>query len=143
MYPEPMVAPMRQELTQLGLEELRTAAEVDAFLQRPGTSMIVLNSICGCAAARMRPAIRLALGHPVRPDHIATVFAGQDREATEQARRYLVGFPPSSPCIALMCERKVVHILQRSDLEHREAQDIAGELKRSFDKFCAQAGISA
>ena len=143
MYPELMVAPMRQELTQLGLEELCTVGEVDAFVQRPGTSMVVVNSICGCAAGRMRPAIRLALGHSVRPDHIGTVFAGQDREATEQARRYFIGFAPSSPCIALMCDGKVIHMLQRSDLEHREAQDIAGELTRAFDKFCAQPGISA
>ena len=96
MYPELMVLPMREELTRLGVEELRSAAEVEQALAKPGTTMVVVNSICGCAAGRMRPAVRLALQHAVRPDQAVTVFAGQDRDATERAREYFEGYPPSS-----------------------------------------------
>ena len=103
MYPEIMVIPMRQELTRLGIAELRTAAEVDcAITSSPGTTMVIVNSICGCAAGRMRPAVRLALEHSTRPDQAFSVFAGQDKEATERARSYFTGYPPSSPSVAIL-----------------------------------------
>jgi putative YphP/YqiW family bacilliredoxin len=138
MYPEIMVVPMREELTRLGVKELRTTAEVDqAILNQPGTAMVVVNSICGCAAGRMRPAVRAALQHSTKPEKLFTVFAGQDKEATDRARSYFVGYPPSSPSIALLRDGKVVHMMHRSDIEHREAADIASELKRAFEKLCA------
>jgi len=138
MYPEIMVIPMREELTQLGGQELRTAEAVDRELAvRQGTTMVVVNSICGCAAGRMRPAVRAALQNSARPDRVFTVFAGQDAAATERARTYFTGYPPSSPSIALFREGELVHMLQRSDIEHRDSTDIAGELKRAFDQHCA------
>ena len=137
MYPEIMVIPMREELTRLGIQELRTATEVDrALANQFGTTMVVVNSICGCAAGRMRPAVRTALEHSSRPEKLFTVFAGQDKDATDRARSYFVGYPPSSPSIALLRDGKLVHMMQRSDIEHREAADIAAELKGVFDKFC-------
>ncbi len=139
MYPEIMIIPMREELTRLGVEELRTAAEVEKFVKRPGVSLVVVNSVCGCAAGRMRPAVRMALENAAKPDHLGTVFAGQDREATEQARSYFQGFQPSSPSIAIMQDGKVLHMMQRSDIEHRDAHDIASELARAFNKFCGTA----
>ncbi len=140
MYPELMVIPMREELTRLGIAELRTAAEVESVLgQRHGTVMVVVNSICGCAAGRMRPAVRIAMEHPVRPEKIVTVFAGQDKDATEQARRHFEGYPPSSPSIGLLRDGKLVFMLQRSDIENREAEDIAADLTSAFDRFCARA----
>ncbi|MGE5205391.1 MAG: BrxA/BrxB family bacilliredoxin [Chlamydiota bacterium] len=139
MYPELMVLPMREELTHLGIEELRTAGEVEQALAKPGTTMVVVNSICGCAAGRMRPAVRMALQHPVRPDQSVSVFAGQDRDATERAREYFEGYPPSSPSIGLLRDGKLVYMMQRSDIEQREAEDIAGDLRAAFDKFCAKA----
>ena len=138
MYPEIMVIPMREELTSIGVKELRTAEEVDrAIVNRPGTTMVIVNSICGCAAGRMRPAVRAALQNSVRPENIFSVFAGQDAEATERARSYFTGYPPSSPSIALLRDGKLIYMMQRSDIEHREAADIAAELKKTFDKFCA------
>jgi putative YphP/YqiW family bacilliredoxin len=137
MYPEIMVIPMREELTRLGIEELRTGEEVDRTLpHQPGTAMVVVNSICGCAAGRMRPAVRAALQHPNRPRKSYTVFAGQDPAATERARSYFTGYPPSSPSIALLRDGKLVHMMQRSDIEHREPADIAAELKQVFDQYC-------
>ena len=134
-----MVVPMREDLTRLGIQELRTAAEVDrALAHQPGTTMVVVNSICGCAAGRMRPAVRAALQHSSRPERLFSVFAGQDKEATDRARSYFTGYLPSSPSIALLRDGKLVHMMQRSDIEHREAADIAAELKRVFDKFCAK-----
>src|SRR5580704_3024050 len=131
MYPEIMVVPMREELTRMGVQELRTSEEVDrAILNRPGTAMVIVNSICGCAAGRMRPAVRIALQNSVRPEKLFTVFAGQDAEATERARGYFTGYPPSSPSIALFRDGKLIHMMQRSDIEHREAVDIAAELKK-------------
>jgi putative YphP/YqiW family bacilliredoxin len=139
MYPEIMVIPMREELTRLGVKELRSAEEVDrAIPHQSGTAMVVVNSICGCAAGRMRPAIRIALQNANRPEKLFTVFAGQDGEATERARNYFTGYPPSSPSIAMFRDGKLVHMLQRSDIEHREAADIALELKTVFDKFCSK-----
>ena len=138
MYPEIMVIPMRQELTRLGIQELKTAAEVDRELaSQQGTAMVVVNSICGCAAGRMRPAVRMALQHAAKPQRLYTVFAGQDDEATERARAYFTGKRPSSPSIAIMRNGQLVHMLERSDIEHRDSTDIAGELKRVFDEHCA------
>jgi putative YphP/YqiW family bacilliredoxin len=139
MYPEIMIIPMREELTRVGVKEARTAVEVDEAISRPGTTMVIVNSVCGCAAGRMRPAVRIALQHPTRPDQAVTVFAGQDKEATERARSHFTGYQPSSPSIALLRDGRLVHMMQRSDIEHREAIDIASELKRAFDKFCAQS----
>lgn len=136
MYPEIMIVPMREELTRLGVEELRSAADVDKFVKRPGVSMVVVNSVCGCAAGRMRPAVRIALENAAKPENVGTVFAGQDREATEQARSYFRDYAPSSPSIALMQDGKVVHMMQRSDIEHRDAHDIASELTKAFNRFC-------
>jgi putative YphP/YqiW family bacilliredoxin len=138
MYPELMIVPMREELTRLGIKEARTASEVDEAVAAPGTTMIVVNSVCGCAAGRMRPAVRMALQHPAKPELAVTVFAGQDREATERARSYFKGYQPSSPSIGLLRDGQLVYMMQRSDIEHREAVDIAGELKTAFDKFCAK-----
>jgi bacilliredoxin len=140
MYPELMVIPMREELTRLGVEELKTASDVDRELQVPqGTTLVIVNSICGCAAGRLRPAVRTALQNSSRPDRSFSVFAGQDAEATERARSYFTGYPPSSPSLALFREGKLVHMMQRSDIEHRDAADIANELKRVFDQHCAAA----
>lgn len=141
MYPELMVLPMREELTRLGIEELRTAQEVDQELKKPGTTMVVVNSICGCAAGRMRPAVRMAMQHSTLPEKIVTVFAGQDRDATERARSYFEGYPPSSPSIGILRDGKLAYMMQRSDIENREAEDIATELTAAFDKFCAKAPV--
>jgi len=144
MFPDMMVLPMREELTRLGIQELRTAADVDSAIpNQSGTTMVVVNSVCGCAAGRMRPAVRAALQHSTRPEKLFTVFAGQDKEATEQARSYFVGYLPSSPSIAILRDGKVVHMMHRSDIEHREAVDIATELKRVFDKFCVKPAVVA
>ena len=137
MYPELMVVPMREELTRLGIKETRTGEEVDRAIRQPGTTMVVVNSICGCAAGRMRPAVRMALQHSAKPDRLYTVFAGQDDEATERARTYFTGRRPSSPSIALLREGQLVHMLERSDIEHRDSNDIAAELRRVFDQYCA------
>ena len=136
-YPEIMIRPMREELTRLGVEELRTEADVDRALQSTeGTVMVVVNSICGCAAGKARPGIALALQHETRPDKVATVFAGADIEATEKARGYFTGFPPSSPSIALLKEGKVVYMMQRHQIEGRGPREIAQELTQAFDQHC-------
>ncbi len=139
MYPEIMCVPMREELTRLGIEELRSADAVDSALKSPGTTMVVVNSICGCAAGRMRPAVRLALQNGIRPDHAYSVFAGQDTEATERARSYFTGYPPSSPSIAILRDGQLVYMMPRRDIESREAPAIAADLKAAFDRFCGQA----
>ncbi|MBO0911646.1 MAG: BrxA/BrxB family bacilliredoxin, partial [Acidobacteria bacterium] len=108
-----------------------------------GTTLVVVNSICGCAAGRMRPALRAALEHSSRPDRLFSVFAGQDSEATERARSYFTGYPPSSPSLALFLDGRLAHMIERSDIEHREASDLAGELKRAFDEYCARGSSSA
>jgi putative YphP/YqiW family bacilliredoxin len=138
MYPEIMCVPMREELTRLGIQELRTAEEVDKAVQASGTTMVVVNSICGCAAGRMRPAVRLALQNAVRPDHAYSVFAGQETEATERARGYFTGYPPSSPSIAILRDGQLVYMLPRRDIESREAPAIAADLKAAFDRFCSK-----
>ena len=136
-YPEYLVAPMRQELTAVGAVECRTAADVDATLKTPGVTMMVVNSVCGCAAGKARPGIALALQHQTRPDTVATVFAGADMEATDRAREYFAGFAPSSPSIALMRDGKLLYMVERRDIESRSAQSIADLLTMAFDKYCA------
>src|ERR1700692_2817894 len=125
MYPEIMVIPMREELTRIGVQELRTAGDVDrAIVNQPGTTMVIVNSICGCAAGRMRPALRIALQNSPRPEKMVTVLRVQDQECAERARSFFTGYPPSSPAIALVREGKLIHMMQRSDIEHREAADL-------------------
>jgi len=136
MYPELMLIPMREELTRVGVSELRSPGEVDNALKSQGTTLVVVNSVCGCAAGRMRPAVRLALQHPTLPEKLYSVFAGQDSDATQQARSYFTGYPPSSPSIALLRDGKLVFFLQRSQIESRETQAIAADLKQAFDQFC-------
>ncbi|MGA8043204.1 MAG: BrxA/BrxB family bacilliredoxin [Terracidiphilus sp.] len=140
MYPELMVIPMREELVRAGLGETRTADEVDSALAQPGTTLVVVNSICGCAAGKMRPGVRLALANATSlPDRKITVFAGQDREATERARSYFEGNPPTSPAVAILRDGKLVYLMQRFVIEQSTAQEIAQELMRAFDEFCAKA----
>jgi putative YphP/YqiW family bacilliredoxin len=139
MYDEMIVAPMRQELTRLGIEETRTAADVDAVLgQKNGTVLVVVNSVCGCAAGMARPAVAMALESEVKPDRMITVFAGNDREATARAREYFAGFRPSSPSIALMKDGQVVKMFERWQIEGRQAHDIASELVAAFEQHCKQ-----
>ncbi len=141
MYPELMVIPMREELTKAGIAEARTAADVDAAMAQSGTTMVVVNSICGCAAGKMRPGVRLALQGAVKPDHAVTVFAGQDREATEKARGYFGGHPPTSPAIAILRDGQLVYLMQRSAIETSTAPAIAAELNRAFEVYCAKATV--
>jgi len=137
-YPEFFVEPMRRELTQLGVEELRTPEQVDAAVATgPGTLMIIVNSVCGCAAGKARPGVALALQHTTKPDRVATVFAGADVEATDRARQYFTGFAPSSPSIAILRDGKLVYMLERRNIENRDAPSIAVELVSAFEKFCA------
>jgi putative YphP/YqiW family bacilliredoxin len=139
MYDERFVTPMRQELTQLGVEELRTAAEVDVKLKgQQGTALVVVNSVCGCAARNARPAVAAALQHAVRPDHLYTVFAGQDADATRQARSYFTGYAPSSPQIAMFKDGRIVFMLERHQIEGRSADEIAVDMAAAFDKYCAK-----
>ena len=136
-YPEMLIHPMREDLTRLGAEELRTADAVDETIQNSkGTLMVVVNSICGCAAGKARPGVALALQNEVKPDKVATVFAGADIEATERARSYFTGYGPSSPSIALLKDGKLVYMLERYQIEGRDAHQIAGELTRAFEKHC-------
>jgi putative YphP/YqiW family bacilliredoxin len=138
MYPEIMLIPMREELTRAGIQEARTAADVDAALAKPGTTVLVVNSICGCAAGKMRPGVRLAMQNANLPDHAVTVFAGQDREATEKARSYFGGHPPTSPAIAILRDGQLVYLMQRSAIETSTAPMIAQELSRAFDAYCVK-----
>ena len=136
-YPEVFIAPMRQELTDLGIKELRSPADVDAAIKdTPGTLMIVVNSVCGCAAGKARPGIALALRHDTKPDVVATVFAGADTDATDRARQYFTGYRPSSPSIALLRDGKVVYMMERMQIEGRDASAIAQDLTAAFDRFC-------
>lgn len=141
MYPEEMVQPMREELTRIGFKEMRTPEEVDSVLGKAqGTTLVVVNSICGCAAGKARPGIALALQHPVRPQSLTTVFAGQDIEATERARGYFSEYLPSSPSVALLQDGKAVFMLERHQIEGRMPEEIAGNLTAAFDQFCSAAG---
>src|SRR6202034_4619517 len=135
-YPEMLIAPMREDLTKFGLEEARTPADVDRILAAPGTTLMVVNSVCGCAAGRARPGIGMALQHSVKPDRAATVFAGGDDAAVAHLREILSDFPPSSPSIALFRNGKPVYMMHRSDIERRDAFQIAQVLKEAFDRFC-------
>ena len=138
-YPEIMIRPMREDLTRLGFEELRTPEAVDETVRNSsGTLMVVVNSICGCAAGKARPGIALALQNAAKPEKMATVFAGADIEATERARSYFTGYGPSSPSIALLKDGKLVYMLERFQIEGRDAAAIADELKRAFDEHCAK-----
>jgi putative YphP/YqiW family bacilliredoxin len=140
MDPGQMLQMMRKELTGIGFREMRTPQEVDSVLkEEKRTVLVVVNSVCGCAAGKARPAVARALANSARPEVLATVFAGQDREATEQARRYFTGYAPSSPSIALLRDGKLAFMLERRDIEGREAQAIADDLTRAFDRFCAPA----
>lgn len=134
-----LVQPMREELTSLGVTELRTAEDVDAAMKQPGTTMVVLNSVCGCAAGGARPGVALALKHQTLPDHITTVFAGQDLEAVERARSYFTGVPPSSPSIALMRDGELVGFMPRHHIEGRTPEMIAASLTSAFDEICVKA----
>jgi putative YphP/YqiW family bacilliredoxin len=137
-YPEEFIQPMREELTRLGVEEMRTAEDVDAAIRNSsGTLMIVVNSICGCAAGKARPGVALALQHEVRPDRVATVFAGGDIEATARARSYFTGFAPSSPSIGLLKDGELVFMLERWQIEGKGPAEISTELIRAFDEHCA------
>ena len=135
---------MREDLTRIGVEELRTPAEVDSAVKNTsGTLMIVVNSICGCAAGKARPGIALALGHEVKPDKVATVFAGADIEATDRARSYFTGYGPSSPSIGILKDGELVYMMERYQIEGRGPAEIAAELTRAFDKFCSPAAMTA
>ena len=139
MYPDILLIPMREEMTKAGAQELRTAAEVDAALaEKNGTALVVVNSVCGCAAGKMRPGVRRALQSTARPDRVYTVFAGQDREATERARQHFGPVPPSSPSLALYRNGELVHFVPRSEIESRTAEDIAQRLSAAFEQFCAK-----
>jgi putative YphP/YqiW family bacilliredoxin len=139
MYPELMIVPMREELTRAGIQELRTGADVDRAVKQPGATMIVVNSVCGCAAGRMRPAVRMALQNASKPDQMYTVFAGQDTEATDRARSYFTGYAPSSPSIGILRDGKLVYMLERRQIETREAPAIAADLAAAFEQFCKPA----
>jgi putative YphP/YqiW family bacilliredoxin len=143
-YPEFMIAPMREELTRLGVEELRTPEAVDETLQNSkGTVMVIVNSVCGCAAGKARPGVALALQQEVRPDKVATVFAGGDIEATERARSYFTGYQPSSPSIGLLKDGKLVYMMERHQIEGRGPEQIAFELRQAFEKHCTQVAAIA
>ena len=139
-----MIAPMREELTRFGVRELRTAGEVDdALTKTSGTVMVVVNSVCGCAAGKARPGVALALQHAAKPDLVATVFAGADVEATERARGYFTGYPPSSPSIALFKDGKLVYMMERHQIENQEADAIATQLTAAFDTHCVGAPVAS
>ena len=143
-YPEFMIAPMREELTRLGVEELRTPEAVDGAVKNSkGTVMVIVNSVCGCAAGKARPGIALALQHDVRPDTVATVFAGADIEATERARSYFTGYLPSSPSIGLFKDGRLVYMMERYQIEGKGPEQIAEDLKSAFEKCCATASVAA
>ena len=143
MYDERIVTPMRQELTKLGVQEMRTPEDVDRKLKDSrGTTLVVVNSVCGCAARNARPAVAKALQHAVKPEALTTVFAGQDVPAVQRARGYFTGYPPSSPQIALLKDGKVVFMLERHQIEGRTANEIADDLVGAFDRYC-ETPISA
>ena len=136
MYPAELVKPMREDLTKVGFEELHTPAEVDAAIAKEGTTLIVVNSVCGCAAANARPGARMSLQNAKRPDHIVTVFAGVDFDAVTRARELMVPFPPSSPSMALFKDGELVHMLERHHIEGRPADLIADNLMDAYNEYC-------
>ncbi len=139
MYPEQMVAPMRKDLTDVGFRELKNAGEVEDFMKNAkGTSLLVINSVCGCAAGAARPGVKFALEHATKkPENLVTVFAGVDKEAVQSAREFTLPYPPSSPAIALFKNGELVHFIERHHIEGRSAQMIAQHLQMAFDEFCA------
>ncbi|MDT0294428.1 BrxA/BrxB family bacilliredoxin [Mesonia ostreae] len=136
MYPADLVKPMKEELTSIGFEELQSAEAVDQAIKQEGTTLVVVNSVCGCAAANARPAAKMSLENSKKPSHLATVFAGVDKEATEKARAHMVPFPPSSPCMALFKDGELVHMLERHHIEGRPAEMIAENLKDAYNEYC-------
>ena len=143
-YPEIMIRPMREDLTRIGVEEFRTAESVDEAVKNTnGTLMIVVNSICGCAAGKARPGVALALQNNVRPDRVGTVFAGADLEATERARGYFTGYRPSSPSIGILKDGELVYMMERHQIEGRGPEEIAAELTRAFAEVCTPAATTA
>lgn len=136
MYPEYLVAPMREELTQVGFEDLKTAEEVDAAIKGEGTVFVVINSVCGCAASNARPAAKIAAQHPKHPGKLITVFAGVEKAAVDQTRSYMLPFPPTSPSMAIFKDGKMVHIIERHQIEGRPAQMIADNLIGAFEQYC-------
>jgi putative YphP/YqiW family bacilliredoxin len=143
-YPEYLIAPMRGEMTEMGARELRTAAAVDDIVKNSsGVVMMVVNSVCGCAAGKARPGIARALQHETRPDVVATVFAGADIEATDRARQYFTGYAPSSPSIGLLRDGKLVYMMERSQIESRSADMIAAELTKAFDEHCTRGAAAS
>jgi putative YphP/YqiW family bacilliredoxin len=136
MYPAELVKPMREDLTKVGFTELHTSDEVDSAMKTAGTTLVMVNSVCGCAAANARPGARMSLDNAKKPDHLVTVFAGVDREATDKARSYMVPFPPSSPCIALFKDGELVHMLERHHIEGRPAELIAENLMDAYNEHC-------
>ncbi len=136
MYPADLVKPMREDLTNIGFQELHTVADVDAAMEKKGTTLVVVNSVCGCAAANARPGARMSLQNSKTPDNLVTVFAGVDSEATDKARGYMIPFPPSSPCMALFKDGELVHMLERHHIEGRPAEMIADNLTSAFNEFC-------
>ncbi|NBS18870.1 MAG: BrxA/BrxB family bacilliredoxin [Flavobacteriia bacterium] len=136
MYPAEIVRPMKEELTSIGFDELLTKDAVENALSQPGTTLVVVNSVCGCAAANARPAVRMALNQETTPDYLYTVFAGVDREATDAARAKMIPFPPSSPSVALFKDGELVHMIERHHIEGRSAELIAENLKEAFQEFC-------
>ena len=137
MYDERLVTPMRQDLTRHGVAELRTAEEVDQAMREKGTTMVVVNSVCGCSARNARPAVAIALQNPIKPEHLTTVCAGQDADATARAREYFTGYAPSSPQIALIKDGEIVFMLERWQIEGRPADEIAHDLVNAFNKYCS------
>jgi putative YphP/YqiW family bacilliredoxin len=136
-YPEMMVAPMRQDLVRIGFKELRTPTEVDGLLEtEKRTTLVVVNSVCGCAAGMMRPAVYLSLQGAKKPEVLTTVFAGQDLDATDRAREYIVGYPPSSPSVALFKDGELVYMLERHQIERRHPEDIATDLQAAYERYC-------
>lgn len=136
MYPAELVKPMREDLTKVGFEELHTAQDVDTALAKEGTTLLVINSVCGCAAANARPGARMSLQNEKHPDHTVTVFAGVDKEAVDKARQHMVPFPPSSPCMALFKDGELVHMLERHHIEGRPAELIAENLVDAYNQYC-------
>ncbi|MDR6299884.1 BrxA/BrxB family bacilliredoxin [Mesonia maritima] len=136
MYPPELVKPMREELTAIGFKELQNGEEVDLAVNQAGTTLVVVNSVCGCAAANARPGARMSLDNTKKPDHLVTVFAGVDKEATDKARAHMVPFPPSSPSMALFKDGELVHMLERHHIEGRPAEMIAENLKDGYNEHC-------
>lgn len=136
MYPAELVKPMREDLTSIGFEELHSVEDVDAAMKKEGTTLVVVNSVCGCAAANARPGARMSLQNAKKPDNLYTVFAGVDKEATTQARDYMLPFPPSSPSMALYKDGELVHMLERHHIEGRPAEMIAENLMAAYNDFC-------